>query len=113
MVCHLGLTGRLLLNDRRDEVTDRFELMTVCPRQHKRDIIAQTSRLRVLRCHTQRLSQELSPWLLVTSENVSRHQGFGAEVGLDRQETHDALPVRIEGGSRVPDHGPALVNGRK
>src|SRR5439155_19926422 len=48
--------------------------MTVCPRQHKRDIIAQTSRLRVLRCHTQRLSQELSPWLLVTSENVSRHQ---------------------------------------
>src|SRR5712691_11765660 len=74
MVCQLGLTGRLLLNERRDEVTDRFELMTMCPRQHKRDIIAQTSRLRVLRCHTPRLSQELSPWLLVTSENVSRHQ---------------------------------------
>src|SRR5438045_2734755 len=48
--------------------------MTVCPRQHKRDIIAQTSRLRVVRCHTQRFSQELSPGLLVTSENVSRHQ---------------------------------------
>src|SRR5438270_7971078 len=48
--------------------------MTVCPRQHKRDIIAQTSRLRVLRCHTQRFSQELSPWLLVTSHNVARHQ---------------------------------------
>src|SRR6266851_9018604 len=74
MVCQLGLTGRLLLNECRDEVTDRFALMTMCPRQHKRDIIAQTSRLRVLRCHTPRLSQELSPWLLVTSENVSRHQ---------------------------------------
>src|SRR5712691_5032117 len=79
MVCQLGLTGRLLLNERRDEVTDRFELMTMCPRQHKRDIIAQTSRLRVLRCHTPRLSQELSPWLLVTSENVSRHQ-LGASI---------------------------------
>ena len=27
-----------------------------------------------MRCHTQRLSQGPSPWLLVTSEKVSRHQ---------------------------------------
>src|SRR5712691_5518252 len=40
----------------------------------KRDIIAQTSRERVLRCHTQRLSQGPSPCLLVISENVSRHK---------------------------------------
>src|SRR4029453_6987049 len=30
--------------------------MAMCPRQHKRDILAQTSRMRVLRCHAQRLS---------------------------------------------------------
>src|SRR5437762_8595985 len=77
MVFQLCMRGIMLLNERRDEVIDRFELMTVCPRQHKRDIIAQTSRLRVVRCHTQRFSQELSPGLLVTSENVSRHQLFG------------------------------------
>src|SRR5262249_32781381 len=74
MACQLGLTSGLLLNNRRDEVADRFALLPVCPGQEKRDIIAQTSRERVLRCHTQRLSQGLSSCLLVTSENVSRHQ---------------------------------------
>jgi hypothetical protein len=29
----LGLAGSLLLNDRRDEVADRFALMPVCPGQ--------------------------------------------------------------------------------
>jgi hypothetical protein len=33
IACQLGLTGGLLLNDRRDEVADPFELMTVCPGQ--------------------------------------------------------------------------------
>src|SRR4029453_10423724 len=30
--------------------------MAMSPRQHKRDILAQTSSMRVLRCHAQRLS---------------------------------------------------------
>src|SRR6266567_5534765 len=72
IACQLGLTGGLLLHDRRDEVADDFVLMTVCPGQQKRDRLTQTSRERVLRCHTQRLSQGPSPWLLVTSENVAR-----------------------------------------
>src|SRR5712671_6291214 len=117
MVCQLGLTGRLLLNECRDEVTDRFELMTMCPRQHKRDIIAQTSRLRVLRCHTPRLSQELSPWLLVTSENVSRHQGFhpdGASDAFEVPGSPDTYCVAVgrrwfrrEGSKNAPryEHG--------
>src|ERR1043166_1579981 len=87
MACQLGLTGGLLLNNRRDEVADGFELMPVCPGQEKRDIIAQTSRERVVRCHPQRLSQGLSSCLLVTSENVSRHQVL--------RERHGTRPTRL------------------
>src|SRR5215510_2686213 len=57
IACQLGLTGGVLLKNRRDKVADGFELMTVCPGQEKRDIIAQTSRERIVRCHTHRLSQ--------------------------------------------------------
>ena len=38
--CQLGLPGALWLNDRRDEGAAGFALMTVCPGQDKRDIIA-------------------------------------------------------------------------
>src|ERR1043166_1342975 len=97
MAYQLGLTGGLLLNNRRDEVADGFELMPVCPGQEKRDIIAQTSRERVVRCHTQRLSQGLSSCLLVTSENVSRHQVPHRSL---RQRLPHTLPTKGQQGSR-------------
>ena len=78
----LGLTGGLLLNDGRDEVPKRFELMPVCPGPEKREIIAQTSRERVLRCPTPKLSQGLRPCLLATSEKVSQHQVAGIKCQL-------------------------------
>jgi hypothetical protein len=44
--------------------------MAMCPRHHKRDILAQTSSRRVWRSHNPRLAQRRKPWLLVTLQNV-------------------------------------------
>jgi hypothetical protein len=62
----LRLTARLLVNDRGNKVTQPFALMTVCPRQHIRDILVKASSRRVLSFHSPRLSQGHMPWLLVT-----------------------------------------------
>jgi hypothetical protein len=75
MAGHLGLTGGGWRHDRRDEVAECLARMTVCPGPEKRDRIAQTRRESVVRGQTQRLSQGPSSCLLVTSENVSQHQG--------------------------------------
>src|SRR5262245_6234682 len=49
--------------------------MAMCPRQHKRDILAQTSSGgEVLIFHNPRLAHRRKPWLLVALQNVSRLQ---------------------------------------
>src|SRR5262249_8804833 len=53
--------------------------MAMCPRQHKRDILAQTSSGgEVLIFHNLRFAHRRKPWLLVTLQNVSRLQGCHA-----------------------------------
>ena len=84
IACQLGLPGCWWLNDRRDEVAEGFALMAVCPGPEKRDRIAQTRRGSVWRCHTHKLSQGPSPWRLVISENVSRHQRAHPERRIGR-----------------------------
>src|SRR5215468_5701579 len=55
--------------------------MAMCPRQHKRDILAQTSSGgEVLIFHNPRLAHRRKPWLLVTLQNVSRLQGLAPEL---------------------------------
>jgi hypothetical protein len=71
----LSLTATLTFDDGGDKALKGFTLVTMCPRQHKRDILAQTSSSGVLMFHNPRLAQRRKPWLLVTLQNVSRLQG--------------------------------------
>src|SRR3954451_7599249 len=89
--CQLGLTSRLVLDDGSDIVPNGFELMAMCPRQHKRDILAQTSSSgELLIFHNPRLAHRRKPWLLVTLQNVSRLQLWRASsmsLGMPRHST--------------------------
>jgi hypothetical protein len=67
----LRLAATLPFDDGSDKVPNSFQLVAVCPRQHKRDILAQTSSGEVLMFHNPRLAQRRKPWLLVTLQNVS------------------------------------------
>jgi hypothetical protein len=51
-----GLTAGLLIHDGLHKVPEGFALMAMCPWQHIRDIMVETSRRRVLSFHTPRLA---------------------------------------------------------
>src|SRR5215468_4297706 len=91
--------------------------MAMCPREHKRDILAQTSSGgEVLIFHNPRLAHRRKPWLLVTLQNVSRLQAPASSRGEEplpawppRRAPHE---IRTTGetsqGRRVPGGGQGM-----
>ncbi|HXG95314.1 MAG TPA: hypothetical protein VNN73_23465 [Blastocatellia bacterium] len=71
LASQLGLVGSLLINDRSDEINNGIKLMTVRPRQKRRDIILQTSSRRKIVCHKTSLPQGYNLSLLVHFQYVS------------------------------------------
>jgi hypothetical protein len=67
----LGWAATLTRNDGGDKVPHGLQLVAMCPGQHTRDLLAQTSSGGVLIFHNPRLAQRRKPWLLVTLQNVS------------------------------------------
>src|SRR5262252_8962937 len=81
--------------------------MAMCPWQHKRDILAQTSSGgEVLIFHNPRLAHRRKPWLLVTLQNVSRLQGEEAHLATSQ---FGGMRVKSRPAT-VPHRGRALWN---